>query len=40
MEALKAEAPVIVTLYSPFMCAAHVGGERTLMAHLQEIRRR
>ena len=34
--ALKSEAPVVVTLYSPFMCAAKVGGERTLVAHLQE----
>ena len=33
--ALKAEAPVICTLYSPFMCAMHTSGEQILMAHLQ-----
>jgi uroporphyrinogen decarboxylase len=36
VEALKAEALVVVTLYSPFMCAGHLGGEQTLTAHLQE----
>jgi uroporphyrinogen decarboxylase len=36
VEELKAEAPVVVTLYSPFMCAGYVGGTETLMAHLQE----
>ncbi|HLK59842.1 MAG TPA: uroporphyrinogen decarboxylase family protein, partial [Chthonomonadaceae bacterium] len=36
VEALKAEAPVVVTLYSPFMCAGHVGGRETLTAHLEE----
>lgn len=36
VEALKAEALVIVTLYSPFMCAGHVGGRETLTAHLLE----
>jgi uroporphyrinogen decarboxylase len=36
VEALKAEAPVIVTLYSPFMCAGQVGGQQTLTEHLQQ----
>jgi uroporphyrinogen decarboxylase len=36
VEALKAEALVVVTLYSPFMCAGQVGGRDTLMAHLLE----
>lgn len=36
VETLRAEAPVIVTLYSPFMCAGHVGGEQNLTTHLQE----
>jgi uroporphyrinogen decarboxylase len=36
VEALKAEALVLVTLYSPFMVAGHLGGEQTLTAHLQE----
>jgi uroporphyrinogen decarboxylase len=36
VESLKAEAPVVVTLYSPFMCAGHVSGRETLTAHLQD----
>jgi uroporphyrinogen decarboxylase len=40
VDALKPEAPVIVTLYSPFMCAGHVasdnGGAATVTAHLEE----
>ncbi|MDE2126063.1 MAG: hypothetical protein KGJ62_05695 [Armatimonadetes bacterium] len=38
LEALKAEAPVVVTLYSPFMCAGQVGGSAKLVAHLAEDR--
>lgn len=30
------EALVLVTLYSPFMCAGHVGGNETLAAHMAE----
>jgi uroporphyrinogen decarboxylase len=36
VQALKAEALVLVTLYSPFMCAGQVGGQNTLTQHLQE----
>lgn len=36
VRAAKAEAPVIVTLYSPFMCAGHVGGSDVLVEHLKE----
>jgi len=35
VERFKAEAPVIVTLYSPLMCAGHVGGA-VLNRHLAE----
>src|SRR5579872_1326565 len=35
VDALKPEALVVVTLYSPFMCAGQVGGAQTLTAHLQ-----
>lgn len=34
--ALKAEAVVVCTLYSPFMIANHIGGAKTLAAHLLE----
>lgn len=36
VNAAKAEAPVIMTLYSPFMCAAHTVGEERLIQHIQE----
>jgi uroporphyrinogen decarboxylase len=36
VEALKAEALVVVTLYSPFMCAGQVAGGQTLTTHLLE----
>jgi uroporphyrinogen decarboxylase len=37
VEAAKHEAPVIVTLYSPFMCAGHtVGGQAAITAHIEE----
>ena len=36
VEAAKAEALVIMTLYSPFMWAAHLAEEGTLTRHLQE----
>jgi len=36
VEAMKAEALVMVTLYSPFMCAGHVSGPDILRAHLSE----
>jgi uroporphyrinogen decarboxylase len=40
VDELKAEAPVIVTLYSPFMCAGHVasqsGGLAAVTRHLEE----
>lgn len=36
VDALKSEALVIVTLYSPFMLAGHVGGREALSAHLQQ----
>ena len=34
--ALKREALVVVTLYSPFMCAGHAVGEERLLRHLGE----
>ncbi len=34
--ALKREALVVVTLYSPFMCAGHAVGEERLLRHLDE----
>ncbi|MCX6358364.1 MAG: hypothetical protein NT029_01030 [Armatimonadetes bacterium] len=36
VEACKAEMVVVVTLYSPFMCAGHVGGAELLAAHMAE----
>ncbi len=36
VQALKSEAVVIVTLYSPFMCAGHVTGKELLLRHLQQ----
>ncbi len=39
VQALGPEAVVIVTLYSPFMCAGHVGGAERLAAHMAEDRR-
>ncbi len=35
-KAAKAEAPVILTVYSPFMWAARVGGAQVLANHLRE----
>jgi uroporphyrinogen decarboxylase len=34
--ALKREAVVVVTLYSPFMCAGHALGDETVLRHLGE----
>lgn len=34
VEALGSEAPVVVTLYSPFMCAGNIGGRDVLRHHL------
>jgi uroporphyrinogen decarboxylase len=37
VKAAKREAPVIVTLYSPFMCAGHtVGGQAIITKHIKE----
>ncbi len=36
VKALKSEALVVVTLYSPLMCAGHVSGPEILKAHLEE----
>lgn len=36
VKAAKAEAPVVLTLYSPFMCAAHTTNEELLVQHIQE----
>ncbi|HVT13642.1 MAG TPA: uroporphyrinogen decarboxylase family protein [Fimbriimonadaceae bacterium] len=36
VEALGGEALVVVTLYSPFMIAAHIGGQDRLGRHLEE----
>lgn len=36
VKAAKAEAPVILTLYSPFMCAGNTIGEEKLARHIQE----
>ena len=36
VKAAKKEAPVILTLYSPFMCAGHTIGEDPLSQHIQE----
>jgi uroporphyrinogen decarboxylase len=36
VRAIKHEAVVVVTLYSPFMCAGHALGEETVLHHLGE----
>ena len=36
VNAVKREAVVVVTLYSPFMCAAHAVGEENVLQHLRE----
>lgn len=36
VKAAKPEALVVVTLYSPFMCAGHTTSQQTVTAHLQE----
>jgi len=36
VKAVKHEAVVVVTLYSPFMCAAHAVGEENVLQHLGE----
>jgi uroporphyrinogen decarboxylase len=36
VKAIKREAVVVVTLYSPFMCAGHALGEDTVVHHLRE----
>lgn len=36
VRALKREAVVVVTLYSPFICAEHAVGEEVLLAHVRE----
>ncbi len=36
VQALKSEAVVIVTLYSPFMCAGQISGSDLLTQHLQQ----
>jgi uroporphyrinogen decarboxylase len=36
VKALKREAVVVQTLYSPFMCAAHTTGDALLTAHLNQ----
>ena len=36
VKAVKGEALVVVTLYSPFMCAAHAVGEDNVLRHLRE----
>src|SRR5262245_33351600 len=36
VKAAKAEAFVIMTLYSPFMWAGHLSGDEVLVAHLKE----
>jgi uroporphyrinogen decarboxylase len=36
VKALKRDAVVIVTLYSPFMCAGHALGEETVQRHLHD----
>ena len=35
VKALKSEALVLVTLYSPFMCAGHTAGSETLAEHIK-----
>lgn len=36
VKAVKRKAVVVVTLYSPFMCAAHAVGEDTVLRHIRE----
>lgn len=36
VNAAGAEAPVVVTLYSPFMCAVHSASSQTLTRHIEE----
>jgi uroporphyrinogen decarboxylase len=36
VNAVKHETLVIVTLYSPFMCAAHAAGEENVLRHVRE----
>lgn len=36
VKAGKREAPIIVTLYSPFMCAGHTVGDDVITSHLKE----
>lgn len=36
VQALKGEAVVVVTLYSPFMCAGHATGRNLLVEHLEQ----
>src|SRR5450759_1676165 len=36
VKAAKAEALVLLTLYSPFMCAGHTTSDATINAHIQE----
>jgi uroporphyrinogen decarboxylase len=36
VKAVKREAVVVVTLYSPFMCASHAVGEETVLRHGRE----
>ena len=36
VEEASAEACVVMTLYSPFMCAGHIGGRETLVQHILE----
>jgi uroporphyrinogen decarboxylase len=36
VKAVKGKAVVVVTLYSPFMCASHAVGEETVLRHVRE----
>jgi uroporphyrinogen decarboxylase len=36
VKAVKHEALVVVTLYSPFMCAGHAVGEENVLRHLRD----
>jgi uroporphyrinogen decarboxylase len=36
VKAVKREAVVVVTLYSPFMCASHAVGEEKVLHHIRE----
>ena len=35
VKAARREAVVVVTLYSPFMCAAHAVGEERVLRHIR-----